>query len=155
MKNHLFPQFRSCASVGETTEKKSCFTPVSTVNKEPFSPVIIFLSVSANHIGSVAAGTSTYLSLLVQISQSVYKMVKNDGARLSGQIFFHVNTSEVAQGHTLAQTRWPGQVSCCCPEHLMMCVQLFAYPYQFHSCTCSHVFAGTDTNRPNHFCRCR
>lgn len=23
-------------------------------------------------------------------------------------------------------------------EHLMMCVELFAYPYQFHSCFCSH-----------------
>lgn len=24
-------------------------------------------------------------------------------------------------------------------EHLMMCVQLFAYQYQFHSCLCSQV----------------
>lgn len=31
-------------------------------------------------------------------------------------------------------------------EHLMMCVQLFAYPYQLHSRSCSHVHADDHRN---------
>lgn len=32
-------------------------------------------------------------------------------------------------------------------EHLMMCVQLFAYQFQFHSCVCSHQCPTKTTNR--------